>query len=94
MGIDDKETLKQAFHDGKSAPKAGEAQVPEQVPDRIKQDAPTPVLKPRGSWRARADAVDRSVREEQEAAKAKNEWAKRLKANLKQNQGKGFKRKR
>ena len=50
-----------------------------EVPERIRTHAPEPELKPEGSWRARADAMDRAVRERQEAEKASNEWAARVK---------------
>jgi hypothetical protein len=51
-----------------------------EVPERIRKDAPTPVLRPGGSWVAMADAVDQGVREAQDAAKARqNEWAARKK---------------
>ena len=38
----------------------------------IKTETPKPVLKPSGSWANRAAVIDRNVREEQEAKKAKN----------------------
>lgn len=47
------------------------------VPERIRKHAPTPVLRPDGSWRAAADAVDQRVREAEDAAKARREWAAR-----------------
>lgn len=47
------------------------------VPERIRRHAPAPVLRPDGSWKARADEVDRRVREQQEAQRARNEWAAR-----------------
>lgn len=47
------------------------------VPERIRRHAPAPVLRPDGSWKARAEEVDRRVREQQEAQKARNEWAAR-----------------
>jgi hypothetical protein len=45
------------------------------VPERIKKHAPTPVLRPDGSMRRAADAVDQRVREAEDAAKAEREWA-------------------
>jgi hypothetical protein len=65
-----------------------------EVPERIRQHVPTPVLRPDGSWKARADAVDQTVRETQEAAKAKNEWAARMKTGPRRTKGKGMKRSR
>ena len=47
------------------------------VPERIRRHAPVPALRPYGGWKARADEVDRRVREQQEAQKARNEWAAR-----------------
>jgi hypothetical protein len=73
MAIDPKIDLKAAFEgrEAKQQPETGE------VPERIRQHAPRPSLRPTGSWKARADAVDQRVREAQDAAKAKNEWANR-----------------
>lgn len=51
---------------------------PEQVPERIRKDAPKPELKPGGGWAERAARVDQAVREAQDAQKAKNEWAQRI----------------
>lgn len=62
---------------------SGEFSMPErtdgehEIPERIKRHAPTPVLRPGGSWAKQADAVDQRVREQQDAAKARREWAKR-----------------
>lgn len=64
------------------------------LPERIRKDAPTPVLRPDGSWKARADAVDCNVREAREATKARNEWAARLKTGLSASKGKGYRRSR
>ncbi len=50
------------------------------VPERIRRHAPAPVLRPDGGWKARADEVDRRVREQQEAQRARNEWAARRQA--------------
>ncbi len=51
-----------------------------EVPEAIKRHAPTPVLRPGGSWAPMADAVDQNVRESRDAAKARqNEWAARQK---------------
>lgn len=47
------------------------------VPERIRRHAPVPALRPDGGWKARANEVDRRVREQQEAQKARNEWAAR-----------------
>jgi hypothetical protein len=60
------------------------------VPERIKADAPKQTLRPSGSWKARADAVDQRVREAQDAAKAKNEWAARIKTGRKRGMGMGM----
>lgn len=72
--------------------KQADTQATGEVPERIKNHAPAPVLRPDGSWRARADAVDQRVREAQDAAKAKNEWAARIKTQHKQSLGMSFKR--
>lgn len=77
MAIDPKIDLKAAF-EGREV-KAQQPQ-PGNVPEQIKQHAPEPVLRPGGGWTRQADAVDQRVREEQDAAKAKNEWAGRLTA--------------
>ena len=69
----------------------GESQTGE-VPPRIKKHAPAPVLRPGGSWKARADAVDQKVREAQDAAKARKEWAARIKTVHKQSMGMSFRR--
>ena len=50
------------------------------IPESIRQHAPVPVLKPDGSWKARAQEIDQRVREEKAAQKAKNEWAARAAA--------------
>ena len=63
-----------------------------EVPERIKKHAPKPVLRPGGSWKARADAVDQRVREAQDAAKARKEWAARIKTAHKQSMGMSFRR--
>ena len=66
--------LKAAFAGREIKP---EVTAPE-VPERIKKEAPKPVLRPGGSWAPMADAVDQSVRESQDATKARqNEWAAR-----------------
>ncbi len=59
----------------------------EEVPEQIKNHAPKPVLKPGGSWRARADAVDQSVRERQDANAAKRKWAERINTGAKRSKG-------
>lgn len=43
------------------------------VPDSIKRDAPKPSLRPGGSMRAGADAVDQRIREASDARKARAE---------------------
>jgi hypothetical protein len=88
MPRDLRRDLKAAF-DGreiKGQPQTGE------VPERIKNHAPAPVLRPGGSWKARADAVDQKVREAQDAAKARKEWAARIKTERKQSMGMSFRR--
>lgn len=65
--------LNDAFS-GKTARREAETA---EVPERIRRDAPTPVLRPDGSWKARADQVDSRVREQQDARRARNEWAAR-----------------
>lgn len=59
---------------GKTAKSEGKAAA---VPERIRRHAPVPALRPDGGWKARADEVDRRVREQQEAQKARNEWTAR-----------------
>ncbi len=76
---------------GAFAGREGKAQAPD-VPERIKAHAHAPELRPEGSWRARADAVDQAVREAQEAAKAKNDWAKRIKTERGLSMGMAFRR--
>lgn len=78
--------LKPAF-DAKDMKQGKEAPI---VPEAIKKDKPAPALKPKGSWRARADDVDRRVKEKTEAEKAKNDWSKRLDKSLRY--GRGFNR--
>jgi hypothetical protein len=51
-----------------------------EVPEAIRRHAPTPVLRPSGSWAKMADAVDQAVREARDAARARSEWAERLRA--------------
>lgn len=70
---------------------------PKEVPEEIRQHAPHPELRPRGSWKARADTVDRQVREARAAAQAEaaqapeqNEWAKRLKQSLRESKGRKY----
>tara|TARA_R110002124_G_scaffold183401_4_gene350833 strand:- start:57909 stop:58208 length:300 start_codon:yes stop_codon:yes gene_type:complete len=93
MTIDPKCDVKRAFEgtDKVETPAAPE------VPERIKQDAPKPVLRPGGSWAARADAIDQAVREQQDAARAKNDegkngWAARIKRKSGRGLGMGFRR--
>jgi hypothetical protein len=67
--------LKRVF--GRGEP-ASPTSMPE-VPERIRAHAPTPTLRPGGRWAPLADAVDREVREAQDAARARrNEWAARI----------------
>lgn len=74
MSIETDVDLRAAFTSG---PTSGPEAAPE-VPERIRTDAPRPVLRPGGSWAPLADAVDQNVREGQDAAKARqNEWAAR-----------------
>lgn len=68
-----------------------EAQTVE-VPERIKNHAPKPALRPSGSWAAGADAVDQRVREAQDAAKARNEWAARIRTGKRRGMGMAFRR--
>lgn len=82
------EQLRGSFREkGPSAPVEPAPEAPE-VSQAIAKKAPAPELKPKGSWRARAENVDQRVREQQSAKKAKSEWAKRLSESRKQ--GKGF----
>lgn len=53
------------------------------VPERIKSHAPEPTLRPGGSMTAAADKVDRKVREDQEAWKAKLRESRRGKGKSK-----------
>ena len=71
-----------------TAKNSDEQQKTVEVPERIKKHKPEPVLKPDGSWRARADALDRTIYEGNEAKKAKSDWAKRIDQSLRT--GKGF----
>ena len=48
-----------------------------EVPERIRQHAPVPALKPGGGWSAQRDQVEQSAREQNEAQKAKAKWAAR-----------------
>ena len=88
MSREPRPDLKAAFEgrESKGEPQTGE------VPPRIKKHAPAPVLRPGGSWKARADAVDQKVREAEDAAKARKEWAARIKTMRKQSMGMSFKR--
>lgn len=64
--------------------------------ERTKWGAPKPTLRPTGSWRRMADAVDQNVRESEDAAAARrNEWKTRpgneWSADMKgRKRGKGF----
>jgi len=51
-----------------------------EVPERIRRHHPHPQLRPDGSLRAMADAVDRAVIEREDARKAERVWAERLAA--------------
>ena len=53
------------------------------VPESIKRHAPRPVLRPDGSWRAMADAVDRTELENADAEKARQKWAARISSSRK-----------
>ena len=79
MTIKCRTDVKAAFERGGVQAKAEPAAAPE-VPERIRTHAPQPALRPGGSWKARADAHDRALREAQEAEKAKSRWAARMKA--------------
>lgn len=59
------------------------------VPERVRTHAPQPALRPGKSWAARADEIDRRVRESREAAKAKTIWKER-KSEQKQGTRKSF----
>jgi hypothetical protein len=61
-----------------------------EIPERIRQHAPKPVLRPGGSWAALADAVDQRVREAQDAAKAEAEWAARIRSGRRRGRGMGM----
>lgn len=61
-----------------------------EVPERIRQHAPKPVLRPDGAWAALADAVDQRVREAQDAAKAKSEWTARVRTERRRGMGMGM----
>lgn len=87
MTINTDVDLGKAFAGHKSAPE----QVPT-VPEAIKRHAPIPELRPGGSWRARADAVDRAVHEADEAAKARQSWADRASTGQKQGMGSAFRK--
>lgn len=60
-----------------------------EVPERIRTHAPEPALRPGNSWAARADEIDRRVRESREAARARTSWKERQKAQ-KQGMRKSF----
>lgn len=79
-----------AARDGK-APEREPKQAPD-VPTRIKKHAPAPVLRPGGSWRARADQIDRHVREQDEARRAETTWAQRTQARQGERLKTGFRR--
>jgi hypothetical protein len=79
--------------DLKAAFEGREVKVPERsgdVPERIRQDAPKPALQPGGSWKARAVGIDQAVREARDAAKAKREWAARIKPRHRRSMGMAF----
>lgn len=88
MTIDTKTDLAAAFagREVKTEPEAPD------VPERIKQHAPQPALRPGGGWKARADAIDRRIRESGDAEKAKADWASRIKTTRKQGMGYAFRR--
>ena len=84
MNGDHPKSAKDAFRTVDLGTVPGAPEVPE-VPERIRNDAPNPVLRPGGSWAAWADSVDQTVRERQDAAKAKSEW----RTNNKKKTGRG-----
>lgn len=73
MAIESDVKVRAAFQ-GKEAKAQKEAP---HVPERIRRHAPEPILRPGDSWAARADEVDRRVREGREAAQAKESWKER-----------------
>ena len=82
MAIDPKHDPKPAFQSARDEPRTEV----DAVPARIKTDAPKPVLRPDGAWKAQADRVDRDVREKDEAETAKTRWRQR-KADQKRGRG-------
>jgi hypothetical protein len=64
-----------------------ERAAPQGAAQAARTEAPQPALRPGGSWKARADHVDRRVHEQQEAAKARREWAARAKARQAKREG-------
>lgn len=88
MTIDTKTDLAAAFAGRETKTKTNQPDVPE----RIKQHAPEPALRPGGSWKARADAIDSRIRESAEAEKAKADWASRIKTRRKHGMGYAFRR--
>ena len=87
MPVDSAPGLKDAFEGRKTK----QTQTGE-LPGRIKKHASAPELRPGGSWKQRAQAVDQAVREKHEAQKAKQECAARIKAERKQGMGMSFRR--
>lgn len=86
MTIDPKTDVKSAF-DSKDQTAAAK---PAEMSERIRKDAPKPVLRPGGSWAARAAEIDQSVRENQDAQKAKQGWAARVQPKAKRGMGTAF----
>jgi hypothetical protein len=86
MSIKTNVDLKAAFEgrEVKAPAQAGD------LPARIREDAPTPALRPGGSWKQRAAAIDQAVREARDAAKAKKEWAARIKPRHRRSMGMAF----
>lgn len=88
MAIDPKINAKHAFglKGGEAPPRAAES------PARTKQDAPKPELRPGGSWRAQANAVDQAVRERSDAAKARTAERENQPRRKRRGMGMGFRR--
>ena len=82
----DQKDLKGAFEPVKKNDEPARAAVPES----IAKHKPAPALRPGGSWRAQADHVDRSIKEQEEAQRTRNKWSKELNDSLRY--GKGFNR--
>jgi hypothetical protein len=81
--------LKAAFEGRETKPAPEETG---EVPESIRKHAPALALRPGGSWKARADAIDQRVREAQDAAKARSDWAARIKTRHRDSMRMSFKR--